>query len=91
MKKITEKQIEILKLIYPGPVGGGMKVVDAAKKLGISKRAAFYRLISIKKNFPEFWEQYLMARRVMRRQRTGLKNATINDEVVKSIKFIEFF
>ena len=83
--------MELLKLIYPGPIGKGMKIKDAAKKLKISRRAATYRLFNIKKKFPKFWEQYLAACRVMRRERISLTKIIIDDDIAKNTKFLEFF
>jgi len=82
-KKISKKQTELLKLIYPGPLGLGMKIVDIAKKLKISREAVYKQLKSIKKKFPEFWEQYLTARKIMRRDRINLKHLRVGvDDIV---------
>ena len=83
MKKVTKQQIKILFLLYPGSLGLGMKVVDVAKKLKISREAVYKQLKSIKKKFPEFWEQYLTARKIMRRDRINLKHLRVGvDDIV---------
>jgi len=84
MKKISEKQLDLLKLVFPGPIGQGMEISKAAKQLGISERAAFYRLKTVRKNFPDFWDKYQTALKVMQRQRLGLKNCKISSLIINS-------
>ena len=73
MKKPTEKQIEILLRIAPGPLGCGMKISEAAENLDISTSAAKIRLASFKKNFPVAWQRFQNLREVARKQRYNLR------------------
>ena len=50
-KTFTKKQIEIYKLIHPDL--GGLELGEAAKKLEISKQAAYARIALMRKKYPE--------------------------------------
>lgn len=65
---MTQGQLDLLMLIVPGPLGSGMKVVDAAKKLGITHEAATQRLGRFAKRFPVAWERVEAMRNTMQRQ-----------------------
>lgn len=75
---LTRKQLDLLMLVWPGPVGQGLTVAEAARGLNITVRAAQYRLKHFKQRFPEAWEKYESARELLRQDR--LK---IHDLVVK--------
>lgn len=71
---MTDRQLELLMLIVPGPLGFGMSVTTAAKKIGISKRAGFLRLQKFKMRFPSAWKKIIRMMTVMSRQRKALQN-----------------
>jgi len=72
-EKPTEKQIELLLRIAPGPLGCGMKIYEAAENLGISEASANARLRCFKKNFPEAWKKFTNLRKISRKQRYNLR------------------
>jgi len=72
--KVTKKQIEILLLIAAKPLGEGLKIREAAKKLGISIDSVKDRLKRFKKNHPDAWKKFKEIRNVSRRERDNLHN-----------------
>jgi len=72
--KPTKKQIEVLLLITPGPLGEGLKIKEVAEKLGISEIAVKKRLERFKRNHPDAWERFEGIRNVSRRERDNLHN-----------------
>jgi len=74
--KVSKKQIELLLLIAASPLGEGLKISEAAKKLGISEYAAKDRLKTFKKNNPDAWKRFKEIRNVSRKERDNLHNHT---------------
>ncbi len=72
-KYFTEKQGELLSLIYPGPIGMGMTITEVAKLLSISRQSAHARLKYFKIRFPEAWQQFFAAREISRKNRIQLR------------------
>ncbi len=64
-KCFTEKQSELLQLIYPGPIGLGWKMKEACETLGIGVAAGYARIRAFKGNFPEAWEVYEASKKIM--------------------------
>lgn len=64
VKGVTKKQIEILQLIYPTPIGAGLTILEAAQLLGIHRNSAQSRLNNFKKRFPNEWNsiKYLISK-----------------------------
>jgi len=71
-KFFTQKQSELLCLIYPPPVGRGLTIVHACNLLSISETAGHIRLSNIKKRFPEAWQSFEAAREISRKHRIQL-------------------
>lgn len=63
---MTQGQMDLLMLIVPGPLGRGMKVVNAAKILGVSEGAARMKLKRFKHRFPEAWDRIEGIRNTMK-------------------------
>ena len=53
--KYTDKELDVLKLLAPGPIGLGMSLGDAAKELKIDYKALVSRLRYFKENNPDAW------------------------------------
>lgn len=69
----TKKQADLLFLIYPGPIGKGLFIVDAAELLGITQQAAYARLKRFKTRFPKAWEQVKIALKINQKHRLQLR------------------
>jgi hypothetical protein len=68
-KGMTQKQLELLLLITPKPLGKGKTILEAAKILDISRQAATKRLNNFKKNFPaeyKNWDRFRKLRSYIR-------------------------
>ena len=65
---MTQGQLDLLMLVVPGPLGKGMKIIDAARELNISVDAAKMKLRRFKTRFPEAWDRIEGMRSSMRRQ-----------------------
>lgn len=69
---MTFGQLDLLMLITPGPIGAGMSIIDAAKKLDISYDAANRKLQTFKKRFPRAWGVIAGVRSICSRHRRAL-------------------
>ena len=74
IKGLSEKQVEALILIVPGPIGQGLTQKEAAKILGLNERDFRSRLTRFKIRFPDAWENFESMRNVSRRQEESLRN-----------------
>lgn len=79
-KFFNRGQLQLLTLIWPGPLGYGLRINAAAKLLGISPKAAYGKIETIKKRFPEIIENYKIALKTRTRQIN-------NSEMTKSLGF----
>jgi len=66
--KYTDKELDVLKLLAPGPIGLGMSLGDAAKELKIDYKALVSRLRYFKENNPDAWDRFKSMRRSMFRE-----------------------
>jgi len=66
--KFTDKEMCVISLMIPGPLGRGMNIVKAAKELGISHITAAQRVARFKKNNPIAWEKIDSMLRAMYRE-----------------------
>jgi len=57
MENVTQKQLEVLLLFAPPPLGEGLKQVEIAQELGISVKAVEKRLNTFKKDFPTAYDR----------------------------------
>jgi len=57
-KGITKKEMDVLLLIAPPPIGVGHTQEEAANYLGITERALNYRLERFKKRCPDGYERF---------------------------------
>lgn len=73
IKEPTEKQMEVLVRIAPGPLGRGMKAKEAAKDLGISPAALNNRLHRFKVKHPKAWKNFVSMREISRQDRYRLR------------------
>lgn len=71
-KGFSLKQLELLTLVFPAPLGYGLRIKDAATVLRVTPQAARAMLARIKKRFPEIAERYKLCLKVRTRQ---IKNA----------------
>jgi len=74
MKKITKKQKETLLLFASPPMGKGLTEKEIAKKLGISKRAVIYRLMSFKSKHPEAYKHLWDSKKLHTKNRHRIEN-----------------
>ncbi len=68
----TEKQSELLQLIYPGPIGEGVSIAEACRKLEISEGSGYARLKCFKTRFPDAYKQFEVARKINSEHRKQL-------------------
>jgi len=75
-RPLTDKQKLILYLTMPGPIGLGLTIRQAAKHLGHEESGSHdcAMLKRIKRWYPEAYEEYMAAKRAMKRQCESLKN-----------------
>ncbi len=71
-KSFTKKQSELLQLVFPGPVGQGMTIIDACVKLGISEAAGHARLKCFKDRYPEAYERFDLTRKMRSKHRISI-------------------
>lgn len=90
-KYFTEKQSELLQLVYPGPIGEGLTVREASKRIGISEASAFGRLKRVKDRFPDAYQQYQAAKKISSKNREQLRDIGRNslDAEIEKIGFSE--
>lgn len=73
MQKISYRQIEVLLLTIPGPLGLGLTQQQAGNVLGISRDAVAKRLERFKKKYPNGWNNVIAIRNTVNRQRQSFE------------------
>lgn len=73
MQKISKKQIEVLLLTTPGPLGLGLTQQQAGNVLGINRDAVAQRLGRFKKKYPNGWNNVVSIRNTVNRQRQSFE------------------
>lgn len=76
---MTDKQLRLLMLIVPGPIGSGMTVSAAARHLHIEVASAFRRLQKFKMRFPVAWNRVVGMLRTMSRHRLSMREDAPED------------
>ncbi len=72
-KFFTEKQSELLQLLFPAPTGAGLTMREACFALEITKNSGYRRLRNFHRLFPAAWEVYQASKRIMWSQRDQLR------------------
>lgn len=72
-KYFTEKQSELLQIIFPAPIGLGWKMKEACETLGIGVSAGYARLRAFKIRFPEAYKVYETSKKIMWNQKDELR------------------
>ena len=70
--KPTYKQLQSLYLVLPGPLGLGMSMREASKRLNLPPSAVTQQLKRFKRNHPEAWSQVEAMLNTMYRQGRNL-------------------
>lgn len=74
MKRVTSKQIEVLLLTTPGPLGAGLTQIEAGMVLGVTKGAIAQRLGRFKSKYPNSWDNVISIKYTASRQRENLEH-----------------
>ncbi len=88
-KELTKRQIEVLILISPYPMGCGLTYNEAAEQLNITSKAIEQLIRTIKNKNPEAYKALKTARRRAAETRlqltktTGLDSALYNESKIK--------
>ena len=74
MRKVSEKQVEVLLLTMSGPLGRGLEQIKAGVVLGITRDAIAKRLGRFKEKYPVAWNNVMSIRHAASRQRENLEH-----------------
>jgi len=81
--KLTTKQIKVLNLILPYPVGRGLTYKTAAERLKISISSITQMMRYIKKHNPFIYQKIVKIRRQATNDRQKLNKLIVGSELIK--------
>lgn len=73
LKNPTHQQLMALYAVCPGPLGYGCNKDEAARIFGITHSALWQRLKTLRKYFPEAYDQYKTIHNTMKRQKESIR------------------